>query len=69
MTDPLSTKPGPKKLCIACKRQEAPGVGGANFSASGDNGMVIMFWMCTDCALEHSPGQGPITLEDPTTRV
>ncbi len=67
----MTTSSGPqmKKICISCKRQQAPGVEGANFSASGDNGMVVMFWMCTECALEHGPGQGPITLQDPTTRV
>jgi hypothetical protein len=42
---------------------------GKKVVANGDRWMVVMFWMCTDCALEHGPGQGTITLEDPATRV
>ncbi len=56
-------------VCIACKRPESPAVLGAKFHAKGENGMIISFWMCDRCAIPLGPDQGPITLDDPLTRV
>lgn len=55
--------------CISCKREEAPDLPGATFTSNGDNGMIVTFWMCDQCALALGPGQGPIDLDDPTQRV
>ena len=69
--EPPKSQPEPMELqrCLTCEREESPEVSGATFNATGTNGMVLRFWMCTDCALKLGPDQGPITLEDPSTRV
>lgn len=56
-------------VCLTCGREESPQVKGTQFNATGKNGMVLQFWMCLDCAVKLGPDQGPITLEDPSTRV
>ena len=63
------TVPAPPHVCISCKRTEGPNVPGASFTSSGDNGMIISFWMCESCAIPLGPQQGDIDLDDPTTRV
>ena len=55
--------------CISCHELEGPDRQGATFTSNGDNGMVITFWMCNPCAVPLGPGQGPIDMDDPTTRV
>jgi hypothetical protein len=60
------TKPS---SCLRCGKTESASAQGATFTATGDNGMVLTFWMCEPCAIDCSPGQGPITLKDPTLRV
>ncbi len=52
--------------CISCKRTESGAVAGSTFISNGDNGMIVRFWMCDDCAMKHGPGQGPIDMDDPT---
>ena len=59
----------PPHVCISCKRTEGPNVPGGTFTSSGDNGMIISFWMCESCAIPLGPQQGDIDLDDPTTRV
>ena len=70
---PVPPKPAPKKpapnVCVSCKEPESPARPGGRFKAQGDNGMVLAFWMCDRCAIPLGPGQGPIDLDDPTTRV
>lgn len=51
--------------CIACKRTEGGPVAGVSYVSNGDNGMIVRFWMCDECALKLSPGQGPIDMDDP----
>jgi len=55
--------------CVVCKQLEGPDRAGATFTSNGDNGMIITFWMCNECAVPLGPGQGPIDMDDPTTRV
>jgi hypothetical protein len=55
--------------CLLCKKEEAPDVPGATYSATGENGMLLSFWMCDACAIPLGPGQGPIDIDDPTLSV
>jgi hypothetical protein len=55
--------------CLLCKKEEAPDVPGATYSATGENGMLLSFWMCDQCAIPLGPGQGPIDIDDPTLSV
>lgn len=55
--------------CLSCKKAEAPNLPGATFTSSGDNGMIVTFWLCDQCAIPLGPGQGPIDMDDPTQRV
>jgi hypothetical protein len=74
---PLKIAPVPEKkkaapkpnACISCKREEAADNPGSKYTSNGENTMVVTFWMCDRCALPLGPGQGPIDLDDPTTRV
>lgn len=59
----------PKNVCVSCKKEESRDVPGGTFTSNGDNGMIITFWMCESCAIPLGPQQGPIDLDDPTTRV
>jgi hypothetical protein len=68
MAKPSSTA-AKKNECLSCKKVEAPGLRGAFFDAKGENGMQLRFWLCEPCAIKHSPSQGKVTLQDPTTRV
>lgn len=54
---------------MVCDEKEAEGKKGSRFHAEGENGMQLFFWMCNDCAIKNGPDQGPIDLEDPSTRV
>ncbi len=63
------SKEGQENQCLACKTSEGPATPGATFTSNGDNGMIVTFWLCDPCALPLGPGQGPITLEDPSTRI
>jgi hypothetical protein len=63
-----NVEPAPN-VCISCKRTEGPTVSGGTFTSAGDNAMSITFWMCESCAIPLGPSQGPIDLDDPTTRV
>ena len=60
-----SKQPAPN-ACIHCKRPESGDVVGSTFTSNGENGMIVRFWMCDDCALKLGPGQGPIDMDDPT---
>ena len=48
---------------------ESPDLHGSMFTSNGENGMIITFWMCESCAIPLGPVQGPIDIDDPTTRV
>lgn len=61
-------KPEKKNECLSCKAKEGA-ARGSTFKGTAENGMVVTFWLCDPCAVRLSPGQGPITLQDPTTRV
>lgn len=66
----MATKtPAKKNVCVSCKKPEGPALRGGVFTATSEHGMILNFWMCDPCAVQCSPGQGKITLEDPTTRV
>lgn len=52
--------------CISCKKTEGGEVVGSTYVSTGDNGMIVRFWMCDECALPLGPGQGPIDMDDPT---
>ncbi len=62
-------KPAPKvepvATCLLCKKEEAPDLAGATYTSTGDNGMIISFWMCDACAIPLGPQQGDIDLDDP----
>lgn len=66
---PKSQPPMELQTCLTCGNEEGPDVPGATFTANGTNGMMLRFWMCNPCAIKLGPDQGPITLEDPSTRV
>lgn len=65
--------PAPKTpavtACLVCKKEEAPDLPGATYHATGENGMILTFWMCDGCAIPLGPGQGPLDIDDPTTNV
>jgi hypothetical protein len=42
---------------------------GADYEVRGADGTVLKFWMCNPCAIPLGPLQGPITVEDPRTKV
>jgi hypothetical protein len=56
-------------VCIHCAKPESANTPGATFTSNGDNGMVIVFWMCNQCSVPLGPGQGPIDMDDPTLKV
>lgn len=62
-------KPAPKPeatpACLLCKKEEAPDVPGATYTATGSNGMLVTFWLCDGCAIPLGPPQGDIDLDDP----
>ncbi|QSQ16424.1 hypothetical protein [Myxococcus landrumensis] len=51
--------------CISCKKTEGGEVVGSTYVSTGDNGMIVRFWMCDECALPLGPGQGPIDMDEP----
>jgi hypothetical protein len=59
----------PKSRCMVCGKKEGGEVKGSRFHAEGENGMQLLFWLCDPCAIKNGPDQGPIDLEDPTTRI
>ncbi|MCP3101857.1 hypothetical protein LZ198_23550 [Myxococcus sp. K15C18031901] len=54
------------QTCISCKKPEGGDVVGSIYVSTGDNGMIVRFWMCDECALPLGPGQGPIDMDEPT---
>lgn len=52
--------------CLLCKKEESPQLPGATYTATGQNGMVLQFWLCDACAIPLGPGQGPLDIDDPT---
>lgn len=62
-------KPSAVATCLLCKKEEAPDVPGATYAATGENGMILSFWLCDQCAIPLGPGQGPLDIDDPTLNV
>lgn len=61
---PQSKQPA-QHTCISCRKAEGGAVVGSSYLSNGDNGMIVRFWMCDDCAMKYGPSQGPIDMDDP----
>ncbi|WNG33364.1 hypothetical protein F0U60_06745 [Archangium minus] len=55
-------------VCLSCKKPEGGAVSGSSYISNGDNGMIVRFWLCDDCAMTLGPSQGPIDMDEPEAR-
>lgn len=53
-----------QRVCLSCKKPEGA-VSGSSYISNGDNGMIVRFWLCDDCAMTLGPSQGPIDMDEP----
>lgn len=58
-----------KNTCASCKSPEAPDRKGHPYSVKAESGKALKMWLCNRCAVTLGPQQGPITLQDPKTKV
>jgi hypothetical protein len=66
---PVPEKKKPANVCLSCRNMEAAANPGSRYTSNGENTMIVTFWLCDACAVKLGPGQGPIDLDDPSTRV
>lgn len=59
------TQSNPTHTCLSCKKAEGGDVIGSTYTSTGENGMIVRFWMCDACALTMGPDQGPIDMDEP----
>jgi|GEM_PF-3897747 len=59
------TQSNPTHTCLSCKKTEGGEVIGSTYTSTGENGMIVRFWMCDACALKMGPDQGPIDMDAP----